>query len=341
MAPVILLNPGLATKMNEALTVKTENREMTPLDTTGIEMKRSEAVLASVPVLALLTAAICAFVLIIWLTTSAAQQRQWSYFFLMKSDTALALLILAIGLLGLWTKRYAFNLMGAACACLVIAFAIAALTQYSLSIDLRIDQWLVADHSTDRWPGRTSVGMAISLLMIGTAYLILYSSPEALTAQAILLAAVVIPITSIGGYLYQAPALSPFYRTSVVSLQSAICTLLLCTGGIFLRPAAGLTRLLLSDSIAGHVARRLLPAAILLPTAVAAAILYGERMSVLSNALGFATLCNFFRTLFCDSRVDCHRSDVANGKCKGASRIYTRRRRATATSRRTAPANCA
>ena len=263
---------------------------MTPLDSTGIEMKRSKAVLASVPVLALLTAAICTFVLIIWLTTSAAQQRQWSYFFLMKSDTALALLILAIGLFGLWTKRYAFNLMGAACACLVIAFAAAALAQYSLSIDLRIDQWLVVDHSTDRWPGRTSVGMAISLLMIGTAYLILYSSPEALTAQAILLAAVVIPITSIGGYLYQAPALSPFYRTSVVSLQSAICTLFLCSGGIFLRPASGLTRLLLSNSIAGDVARRLLPAAILLPAAVGAAILYGERMGVLSNALGFATL---------------------------------------------------
>jgi two-component system CheB/CheR fusion protein len=263
---------------------------MTPLDTTGIEMKRSKVVVASVPALALLTIAIALSMLILWLTTGAATQRQWPYLFLMKSGTALCLLILAIGLFGLWAKGRTINLMGAACACLVIAFAAAVLAQYSLSIDLGIDQWLVADHSTDRWPGRTSVGMAISLLMIGTAYLILASSREALTAQAILLAAVVIPITSIGGYLYQAPDLSPFYRTSVVSLHSAICTLFLCAGGLFLQPAAGLTRLLLSDSIAGNVARRLLPAAILLPAAVGATILYGERMSVLSNALGFAML---------------------------------------------------
>jgi len=275
---------------NEVLTAKTENEEMTPLDNAGIEMKRSKVVLASVPLLALLTAVVSVSMLILWLTMSAAHQRQWPYLFLMKSDSALCLLILAIGLFGLWAKGQVFNFMGAACACLVIAFAIVVLTQYSLSIDLRIDQWLVADHSTDRWPGRTSVGMAISLLMIGTAYLILYSSREALTAQAILLAAVVIPITSIGGYLYQAPGWSPFYRTSVVSLHSAICTLFLCAGGLSLRPASGLTRLLLSDSIAGNVARRLLPAAILLPAAVGATILYGERMGVLSNALGFATL---------------------------------------------------
>jgi PAS domain S-box-containing protein len=263
---------------------------MTPLDNTEIEMKRPKVVLASVPALALLAALISTSMLILWLTAGPAQQRQWAYFFLMKSDTALCLLILAIGLYGLWAKGRVFNLMGAACACLVIGFSIAMLTQYFLSIDLRIDQWLVADQSTDRWPGRTSLGMAISLLMIGTAYLILYSSSEAPTAQAILLAAVVIPITSIGGYLYQAPALSPFYRASVVSLHSAICTLLLCSGGLLLRPNTGLTRLLLSDSIAGNIARRLLPAAILLPAAVGAAILYGERIGVLSNALGFAAL---------------------------------------------------
>jgi PAS domain S-box-containing protein len=263
---------------------------MTPLDKTGIEMQRSKVMLVYVPALASLAAVICISMLILWLTTSATTQRQWPYLFLMKADTALCLLILAIGLFGLWATGRVFNIIGAACACLVIAFAAAVLTQYSLSTDLRIDQWLVADHSTDRWPGRISMGMAISLLMIGTAYLILASSREALTAQAILLAAVVIPITSIGGYLYQAPALSPFYRTSVVSLHAAICTLFLCAGGLFLRPAVGLTRLLLSDSIAGNVARRLLPAAILLPAAVGAAILYGERMGVLSNALGFATL---------------------------------------------------
>jgi len=49
-------------------------------------------------------------------------------------------------------------------------------------------------------------------------------------------------------------------------------------------------RLLLSESSAGIVARRLLPAAMLLPAAVGAAILYAERVGFFSNALGFATL---------------------------------------------------
>jgi PAS domain S-box-containing protein len=271
---------------------------MNPFGNTSIEMKRSKVVLASVPVLALLTAAIAIPMLMLWLTASAAQQRQWPYLFLMKSDTALSLLILAIGLFGLWAKSRAFNLMAAACACLVIAFAAAVLTQYFLSIDLGVDQWMAVDHSVDRWPGRTSVGMAISLLMVGTAYLILCSSGKALTAQAILLAAIVIPLTTVGGYLYRPPDLSPFYRTSIVSLHSAICTLFLCTGGLFLRPGTGLTRLLLSDSITGTVARRLLPSAILLPAVVGAAILYGERIGALSNALGFATLVTFAALFF-------------------------------------------
>src|SRR5580698_9439677 len=107
---------------------------MTSLDTTAIEIRRSQFALASVPVLALLTVAICVSMLILWLTTGVATQRQWPYLFLMKTDTALCLLILAMGLLGLWAKGPVFNLMGAACACLVIAFAAAMLAQYSLDI---------------------------------------------------------------------------------------------------------------------------------------------------------------------------------------------------------------
>ena len=263
---------------------------MTPRDNTVIEVKRSKVVLASVPVLALLTAIVSISILILWLTTSAAQQRQWRYLFLMKSDTALCFVILALGLFGLWTKRYAFRLMAAACACLVITFAAAVLTQYFVPISLGIDQWIVADHSVDRWPGRTSVGMAISLVMIGTAYLILSFSREALTAQGIFLAALVIPITTLGGYIYRAPDLLPFYGASALSLHSAICTLFLCAGGLFLRPSTGLTRILLSESAAGTVARRLLASAILLPAAVGSAILYAEHIGLLGNALGFATL---------------------------------------------------
>jgi PAS domain S-box-containing protein len=259
-------------------------------DNPGVEMKRSKVVRATVPVLAFLAAVICISMLVLWLTTNAEQQRQWSHLFLMKGDTALGLLVLAIGLFGLWNKSYAYNMMAVTCALLVIAFAAAVLTQYFVSIDLGIDQWLVADHSVDRWPGRTSVGMAMSLLMMAAAYLILASSREALTAQAILLAALIIPITTVGGYLYRAPDLAPFYRTSVISLQSAICTLFLCAGGLFLRPGTGLMRVLLSESTAGSMARPLLAAAVILPAGVGAGVLYAEHIGLLGNALGFATL---------------------------------------------------
>jgi hypothetical protein len=84
---------------------------VTTLDNTGIESKRSKVVLASVPVLALLTAAISVSMLILWSATSAGHQRQWPYLFLMKSDTALCLLILAIGLFSHWARGYIFNLM--------------------------------------------------------------------------------------------------------------------------------------------------------------------------------------------------------------------------------------
>jgi two-component system CheB/CheR fusion protein len=254
---------------------------MMPFDNAAIEARRSQIVQAFVPVLAILTSVISLSMLILWFAASAAQQRRWPYVFLMKSDTALSFLALSIGLLGVSRKDRAFNIVGGACAFLVIAFTAAMLVQHFTPIDLGIDQWIVADHSTDHWPGRTSVGMALGLLLMGTAYLIFSSSPEALTAQAILLAAFVIPITTVGGYLY---------RASVISLHSALCTLFLCAGGLFLRPNAGLMRVLLSQSAAGNAARRLLAAAILAPAAVGAAILYGEHGGLVGTAFGFSTL---------------------------------------------------
>ena len=254
---------------------------MTRLDNAAIEARRSRVVRACIPVLALLTALISLAMLILWLMATGAQQRQWPYFFLMKSGTAAALLILALGLFCLWKNGRAWRIAGAVCACSTVGFALAALTQYIAPIDLGIDQWIVADHSVDQWPGRTSIGMATGLLLMGTAYLALALSREALVAQALLLAALVIPITTVGGYLY---------RTSAISVHSALCTLLLCAGGLFLRPGAGLIRALLSQSAAGTVARRLLAAAILLPAAMGTAVLYGEHRGLMGNALGFATL---------------------------------------------------
>lgn len=255
-----------------------------------LDAKRAKIALRTVPILALITALISLSMLIAWATMSAAQQRQWPYLFLMKTDTAAALLLLSIGLLSLWSKRRASRSVGAVCACIVITLAMAILAQYLVPTNLGIDQWLAADYTVDRWPGRTSVGMAISLLMMGTAYLILSSSRDALTAQAILLAALVIPITTLGGYLYRAPDLMPFYRASVLSLHSGLCTLFLCVGGLLLQPHNGLTRILLSGSAAGTVARRLLVAAILLPVVVGSTILYAERVGAVDSALGFATL---------------------------------------------------
>lgn len=136
-----------------------------PFDNAAIEARRCKLVQAFVPVLALLAGAISLSILILWVVTSATQQREWSYLFLMKSDTALCFLALSIGLYGVSRKTRAFDIIGGSCAFLVIAFTTAMLTQRFAPIDLGIDQWIGADHSTDELPGRTSVGLAMGLLL--------------------------------------------------------------------------------------------------------------------------------------------------------------------------------
>jgi len=258
--------------------------------TTILETRRAKIARASVPILALLTALIALSMLILWLTATPVRQHQWPHVFLMKSNTALSLLVLALCLFALWTERPVFKIAAAVCACLVIVFVAAVLTEYVVPIDFGIDQWIATDHTVDRWPGRTSVGMAVALLMMGTAYVLLLSSRDSLLAQAVLLAALFIPITTLGGYLYRAPDLAPLYRASVASWQSIACTLFLCVGGFCLRPGAGLLRILLSESGGGTVARRLLAAAIIMPSTVGASILYAERIGLVDNAVGFAAL---------------------------------------------------
>lgn len=52
---------------------------MAPFDNAAIEARRCKLVQAFVPVLALLAGAISLSILILWVVTSATQQREWSY----------------------------------------------------------------------------------------------------------------------------------------------------------------------------------------------------------------------------------------------------------------------
>src|SRR6185295_6744124 len=79
-------------------------------------------------------------------------------------------------------------------------------------------------------------------------------------------------------YIFGGEALLPFVN---VAAHGSILFLLLGAGALTLRTDAGIARLLASDGVGGSMARRLLPAAILVPLFAGALTLRVERAGVL------------------------------------------------------------
>ena len=117
-------------------------------------------------------------------------------------------------------------------------------------------------------------------------------------AQAILLIVSGTPLATLGGYLYGTPGMYEHVSYPVVALHTAIALWLLCMAGLFARADAGLMAIATSDSLAGAMSRKLLPAAIGLPLATGLAVLSGERAGLYTAAFGSALLVACCALLF-------------------------------------------
>jgi signal transduction histidine kinase len=85
------------------------------------------------------------------------------------------------------------------------------------------------------------------------------------------------------GYAYGVPSLYDFSPYSSIAIHTAIAFSTLCLGILCARPDQGLMKIFSSDNLGGVMARRLMPAALLVPFVLGWLLLTGQRVGLYDN----------------------------------------------------------
>lgn len=181
----------------------------------------------------------------------------------------------------------------AACAAAVLLIALVTLGEHITHAAWGPDTWLFRGsvmHADGATPGRMAPPTAVALSLLAGAQLFARrSSPAYLrTAQSMALGAMLIGGVGLAGYLYGVRALYGFAAYSAVSLPSAAVFVALGLASLAVDPEIGVIAPLVGDDVGGVTARRLLPAALLLPFAIGFLRLKGEQAGFYSAQFGLA-----------------------------------------------------
>jgi PAS domain S-box-containing protein len=177
--------------------------------------------------------------------------------------------------------------IGRCLAALVVALAGWRLIAYGMHIDGVVDRILFRaqlDYNV------MALNTAIAMLMLGVALLLYdwgWGSPRRFhLSQVLLLAAVTICIFCMTGYLYNASMLYSARGSIPMALNTSITISILCTGMLCARPRRQPMQIAISPTLGGTVARRLIPASLLVPLILGWIRVYGEERQWYTGTVG-------------------------------------------------------
>ncbi|MEO8063652.1 MAG: PAS domain S-box protein [Pseudomonadota bacterium] len=192
----------------------------------------------------------------------------------MSRITALAFVVAggALWLATLHARRFAI-----ATALFLIAIALLVLFRYVFSWVAYIDQFTLAPMPPlidGQLPPRMAPSTAVAFSLFGLSLVCSQYKNTPIAHQILAILAMVIGWLGLSRYIYGGEALVPFVN---MAAHASIVFLLLTAGALTLRPDAGIAKLLASDGVGGTLARRLLPAAVIVPLVAGALTLHLER----------------------------------------------------------------
>ena len=195
---------------------------------------------------------------------------------------------LALVLLGVQRLRGA-----AVCGAIVALIGGATLGEWITGVNLGIDSLFLFGREWGRVgvvvPGRMGPPGSVSWTLIGTALLLLATSAKARPYVPFLaLLTFTISLLSITGYLYGASILYTMPRLTVIALQTSTFVAAVSVGLIVSLPERQPMRLLLEDSTAGVLARRLLPIVVSVPLVLGGLRVLGQNVGLFDTAFGTA-----------------------------------------------------
>jgi two-component system NtrC family sensor kinase len=160
---------------------------------------------------------------------------------------------------------------------------------YFLKWERGIDQLLFA---RKLGVNRIAPNTAINYIFVGLALVSVDMRSRAGRRAAVWLTitAAFISMLGISGYIYRVITLSGVGQYIPMALPTAICFLAICTGILFARPQYEPMATFLSATLGGRTARRLLPAAVIVPLILGYLRLKGEQLEIYHTEFGVSLM---------------------------------------------------
>jgi signal transduction histidine kinase len=176
-----------------------------------------------------------------------------------------------------------------AVGCLLIALATGF--EYVSGVNLGIDELLIRDDPDPVdvvYPGRIAPASVVSLTLLASALLALRGSgrPGGRLAEYLALAAGLVALLPLIGFIYQASGFSGLGSRAKMAVHTSISLIALAIGILCARPEGRLVSIVAADSPGGVLARQLFPASILIPLVFGWARLMGERLGWFDSDMG-------------------------------------------------------
>jgi signal transduction histidine kinase/CheY-like chemotaxis protein len=187
-----------------------------------------------------------------------------------------------------------------ACALVVVLVGLARLLQVLLGLELGIDQalfpeTLASEAASTGFPNRMAFDTALDFVLIGGALLYLDGRTRhgRWASQYLALVVIVLSVLAFAGYIYGVANL--YGNTSYIPI-STMTFLIFSAGVLCAHPKRGLMAVVTSRNMGGVVARRLLPATILVPLVLGWFRLRGQQVGLYGTELGVSliTVANMF-----------------------------------------------
>jgi signal transduction histidine kinase len=215
----------------------------------------------------------------------------------MVPNTALSFILAGASLwsIAAQTKTRASSLIAHACALGVTALGTLTVLQYALGFDFGIDQLFPGvggDVDAASLPGRMSPHTALSFCLSGAAlfFLQLGRGRRVLLAQSLALAAGMVSLLALVGYIYSLTALYSITPQTGMAVHTALTFGVLSLGILLTRPREGPVAVFTSAGAGGVVARPLLAAAVLVPLLLGWLSVLGQRANLYAQPLASSLL---------------------------------------------------
>lgn len=223
---------------------------------------------------------------------------------LMNPVTALLFIASATAALLLQKETGVLNTLGKTLVILVLLASLIKLAGLHPQWNMRIDQLLLKEQLIQTGLTGKNVSMnfgsAICLILNSLTLLMFNSKTQKafIAAQVCIACLLVIAWFSFIGYLYRVDSFYKVFTYVPMSIYASICLLLMALSHLFRFPDRGIMQLLTSQYHASAIARRLIPAAIIIPTLLGFIRIEGYSQKTFTVEFGVAALILSITLLF-------------------------------------------